>query len=141
MICKISESVARRCSVKKVFLKISQNSQKNTCASLFFNKVAGLMPAIVLKKRLQYKCLPVNFAKFLRTPFLKEHLRQLLLRFRTAWSFKMLDILSLYNNVFSDKALVKKNFVSLQVCLQFRSKNRFSNCSQSLHSLEQDVFM
>ena len=27
---------------KKVFLKISKISQENTCASLFFNKVAGL---------------------------------------------------------------------------------------------------
>ena len=27
---KKSEAVVRRCSVKKVFLKISQNSQKNT---------------------------------------------------------------------------------------------------------------
>ena len=26
------EAVAQRCSVKKVFLKISQNSQENTCA-------------------------------------------------------------------------------------------------------------
>ena len=26
-----TEAVATRCSVKKVFLKISQNSQKNTC--------------------------------------------------------------------------------------------------------------
>ena len=27
---------------KKVFLKISQNSRENTCARVFFNKVAGL---------------------------------------------------------------------------------------------------
>ena len=27
---------------KKLFLEISQNSQENTCASLFFKKVAGL---------------------------------------------------------------------------------------------------
>ena len=27
------ESVIQRCSVKKVFLEISQNSQQNTCAS------------------------------------------------------------------------------------------------------------
>ena len=26
------EAVAQRCSVKKVFLEISQNSQENTCA-------------------------------------------------------------------------------------------------------------
>ena len=31
----------QRCSVKKVFLEILQNSQENTCASLFLNKVAG----------------------------------------------------------------------------------------------------
>ena len=46
------EAVVWRCSVKKVFLEISQNSQKNTCASLFFNKVAG-RPATLLKKRLR----------------------------------------------------------------------------------------
>ena len=34
--------VIPRLSVKKVFLKISQNSQENTCARASFNKVAGL---------------------------------------------------------------------------------------------------
>ena len=29
------EAVAQRCSVKKVFLEISQNSQENTCARFF----------------------------------------------------------------------------------------------------------
>ena len=38
----IAEVVARRVSVKKVFLEISQNSQKNTCASLFFIKQEAL---------------------------------------------------------------------------------------------------
>ena len=32
-------------------------------------------PATLLKKRLWHRCFPVNFAKFLRTPFLTEHLR------------------------------------------------------------------
>ena len=30
------EAVVRRCSLKKVFLKISQNSQENTCARVSF---------------------------------------------------------------------------------------------------------
>ena len=30
------EAVAQRCSVKKVFLEISQNSQENTCATVSF---------------------------------------------------------------------------------------------------------
>ena len=67
------------CSVKKIFLEILQNSQKSTCASLFFNKFVGLRPATLLKKRLWHRCFPVNFAKFLRTTFLTEHLRWLLL--------------------------------------------------------------
>ena len=32
-------------------------------------KLTGLRPEGVLKKRLQHRCFPVNFAKFLRTPF------------------------------------------------------------------------
>ena len=36
-------------------------------------------PATLLKKRLWHRCFPVNFVKFLRTPFLTEHLRWLLL--------------------------------------------------------------
>ena len=39
---------------------------------------SNLRPAHLLKKRLSHRCFPVNFAKFLRTPFLKEHLRWLL---------------------------------------------------------------
>ena len=52
---------------------------KHLCQSLFFNKVAG-RPATLLKKRLWHRCFPVKFAKFLRTTFLSEHLRWLLLR-------------------------------------------------------------
>ena len=45
---------------------------KYMCQSLFFNKVAGLRPATLLKKRLWHRCFPVNFAKFIRTPFLQN---------------------------------------------------------------------
>ena len=53
-----SEVVVQRCSVKKLFLEIAQNSQENTFARVFLSK-----------KRLWYKCFPVNFAQFLRTAF------------------------------------------------------------------------
>ena len=33
---KMLEAVVRRCSVEKVFLEISQNSQENTCARVSF---------------------------------------------------------------------------------------------------------
>ena len=33
---RVLEAVVRRCSVKKVFLEISQNSQENTCVRVSF---------------------------------------------------------------------------------------------------------
>ena len=63
-----AEGVIWRCSVKKVFLEILQNSRESTCARVSF----------LLKKRLCHKCFPVNFSKFVRTPFLMEHLWWLL---------------------------------------------------------------
>ena len=70
------EAVVQRCSVKKVFLEISRNSQENTCARVSLLQAA---PAALLKKRLWHSCFPVNSAKFLRTPLFTEHLWWLLL--------------------------------------------------------------
>ena len=57
---------------KKCFLRnFAKFIGKHLCQSLFFNKVAG-RPVTLLKKRLWYRCFPVNFAKFLRTPFLQN---------------------------------------------------------------------
>ena len=66
-------------SEKGVLRKFAKFTGKHLCQSLFFNKVAGLRPATLLKKRLWHRCFPMNFAKFLRTAFLTEHLRWLLL--------------------------------------------------------------
>ena len=43
---------------------------KHLCWGVFLNKVAGWKPANLLKKRLQRRCLLVNFAKILTTPIL-----------------------------------------------------------------------
>ena len=42
---------------------------KHLCQSLFFDKVEGLRPATLLKRRVWHRCFPVNFRKFLKTPF------------------------------------------------------------------------
>ena len=42
---KVSEAATGGILSKKVFLKISQNSQENTCGRVFFNKFEGLRPA------------------------------------------------------------------------------------------------
>ena len=65
--------------LKLVLRNFEKFTGKHTCESLFFNKVAGLRPATLLKKRLWHRCFLVNFANFLRTPFSHNTSRQLLL--------------------------------------------------------------
>ena len=60
----------QRYSLKKgVFRNFVKFTGKHLSQSLIFNKVAGLRPAILLKKRLWRRYFPVNFVKFLRTTF------------------------------------------------------------------------
>ena len=75
----LSEAVVQRCPVKQVFLKISKNSQESTCVRVSFLIKLLFSPAILLKRRLWHTCFPVNFVKFLRTPFFIEHLWWMLL--------------------------------------------------------------
>ena len=65
--CQHSEAVIQRCSQK--FHKICRKRQ---CQSLIFDKVAGIKPATLLKKRLWHRSFPVNFVKFQRSPFLQN---------------------------------------------------------------------
>ena len=52
---------------------------KYLCQSLFFNNVAGLGLATLLKKKLWHRRFPVNFVKFVRTHFLQNTSGKLLL--------------------------------------------------------------
>ena len=68
-----------RCSVKKGALRnFAKFSGKHLCQSLFFYKVAGIRPSTLFIKKLWHSCFPVNFAKFLGTPFLENTSRRLL---------------------------------------------------------------
>ena len=64
----------KQCSVK--FYKIHR---KTPVSESIFNKVAGLRPATALKKN-WCSCFPVNFAKFFKTSFQKNHSGPMLLK-------------------------------------------------------------
>ena len=71
----------QRCSVKIDVLKnFGKFTGRHLCQSLFLNKAASLSPATLLKKRLYFRCFPLNFAKFLRRPFLQNTSELLLLQ-------------------------------------------------------------
>ena len=68
----IARSSHQRCSIiKAVCRNCAKFTGKHLCQS-FLNKVGGLRPATLFKKRLGHRCFPQSFAKFLRTPFLQN---------------------------------------------------------------------
>ena len=75
---EIVTAITQRCSVKKVFLKISKISKKTSKIVLdsFVNKVAGLQDWHFIEKKLQHRPFPVVFA---RTPILQDIWELLLL--------------------------------------------------------------
>ena len=73
--------MCRRC-FKKVILKSFEKFAGNhmcQCLYNFINKET-LRLATLLKKRLWRRCIPVNLAKFFRTPFLQNTSGRLLLK-------------------------------------------------------------
>ena len=67
---KISEAANEGKVFYKKFVRrnFPKLTGKHLCQSLFSNKVAGLRPATLLKKKLWHMCFPLNFAKFSITP-------------------------------------------------------------------------
>ena len=57
---------------KYVLRNFAKFTGKHLRQSLYFDKVAGMRTATLLKERLWNRCFRVNFAKFLRTPFLQK---------------------------------------------------------------------
>ena len=84
-----SEIVPRRSSITKVFLKILQNSLENTCAGVSFAiKLQAESLCNLIKRRLQYRCFPVNFEKSLRTSTLQTSAKICFRKVRSGVSFR-----------------------------------------------------
>ena len=95
--------VIRRCLVKSVPKNFAKVSGKKLCWSFVLNKVEGLTPAALLKKRLLHRGFSTNFAKFLRTLFFIENVWWLLL------AIKCLDILC-WRRQLAESILKQKRF-------------------------------
>ena len=83
MIYLLLEAVAQTYSVKQAFLEISLNSWENTFATV--SVLIKLRPQACnfIKIETLAQVFSCNLAKFLRTLFLTEHLRWLLLSYVT----------------------------------------------------------
>ena len=84
----VFRSSHQRCFIKIDVLKnFTKFTGKHLCQSFFVNKVTGLRPATLLRKRLWYRCFPANFVKFLRITFLQNTSGRLLPCFEHAQTF------------------------------------------------------
>ena len=91
---------------------------KHLCQSLIFNKV-------LLKMRLWHRCFPMNFVKFLRTPFFIEHLWWLLLF--VIGPFCITHSIC-FNNVKTKLLLIEQFFMEMLV---LSNKKQYSNFSEN----------
>ena len=71
----------RRCCIRKLFLKILQYTQETPVLESTFKKFTDLQTCNFIKKRPQHRCFPVNIAKFLILPILKNICKRLLFNF------------------------------------------------------------
>ena len=102
---------------KRVLRNFTKLTGKQLFQSLICNKVAGLRPAPLLKKRLWHRCLPVNFVKFPRTPFYIEYLCWLLL------TMIRIDSVS------------RKNILKVALCHQVKFYQRHHNFFGNLYKI------
>ena len=124
-----------RCSVTKGILRnFAKFTGKQLCQSLFFNKVADL--------RLWHGSFPVNFAKFLKMPFLQNTSRQMLQSFSFCFPVFAINVHSC-----TSRMTVVKRFVKMprdQCCKYSRhivySLVTLQSFTQRTQSLKQFIF-
>ena len=95
----------QRCSVK--FCKFHR--KKNVLEAII-NKGAGLQASNFIKQRLQHSYFPVKFAKFLRTPILKNICERILLQFFSHDSMFIIYVADLSTK----KKMQRRGFLFLQ---------------------------
>ena len=70
--CEISSILLKFCARFWQISIFSARKEWQPCTFRSSRRRCSVEPATVLKKRLWHRCFPVNFAKFLRTPFLEN---------------------------------------------------------------------
>ena len=87
----------------KLFLKILQYSQENTC----------------VEKRLQHRCFPVHISKFLRTLILKKHMRTAASDYSFTLVIYLLSAVSLQAKKNYDPSWWRKRLLKLDYVIQW----------------------
>ena len=95
--------------------KSSRNLQENTCARVFFNKVAYLRPETLLKKRLWQRCFPVNFTNFSEHFFYRTPLGDFFWYLSKSWRWSLSDRWEYFANCDSHMFFSSKYWTSFNL--------------------------
>ena len=98
---------------KGVLKKFHKIHLKTPVLESLFNRVSGLRPAILLKKKLQHRCFQVNFVKLLRTTFLQNT------------SIICLTVLFYKEVLYTCSNLLLEKWTKLTILLSFHFANTF----------------
>ena len=131
VICIQFTSSHRRCSIKRCSKKFCKIHRKipvlNTWVkhlwkhlSFFLNRFTGLRHATLLINIPWYRCFPVNFAKFLRTPFLQNSFGSLLLHIHCPGKTCELILRGNFIVYFLNLAEISTNFISYEIYIIVR---------------------
>ena len=111
-----NRSSHQRCSViKGVLRNFAKFTGKHLCQSPFLNKVAGMRPATLLRKRLWHRRFPVNF----KNTFFTEHLWWLLLEKCYIISIRGSNCFNIVNRFYHVTITLVNTF--LKCCLYFNT--------------------
>ena len=98
---------------KGVLKKFHKVHLKTPVLESLFNRVSGLRPVILLKKKLQHRCFQVNFVKLLRTTFLQNT------------SIICLTVLFYKEVLYTCSNLLLEKWTKLTILLSFHFANTF----------------
>ena len=74
LVTQYQKAVSRRCSIKKVFLKVSQNSQENTCVRVSFLIKLQALACNFIKRECLAHMFSCTFCEIFKNTFFTEHL-------------------------------------------------------------------
>ena len=128
------EALARRCSAKNVFLKISQNSQENTVSESLFQAFN------FIKKETQVQVFFCEFSEFFKNIFFIEHLWQLpLLIERSLLIYFFLFFFFRYQMLYADSYLTKDEFYQMFDHKGYESLRGKYRCDDALPTIYDKV--
>ena len=121
---------------KGVLRNFERFTGKHFCQNLLFNKVPGLRTVTLLKKRFWYRCFPVNFSKFLKTPSITEHLRWLLLKTpvnQLIFREELVDLQLCYSRTFSQEIFKHMCFKHFKACKYYHHRTSANENVKKCH--------